>query len=468
MGGRHTKERDTSHSTNEHTISRPNVQSYHVQARSHPIEHSNDSSTDSYGYMQHSSRSNEIHKGLHNEANAYHCFINVIIQSLWHLNSWRRRFEALDYNHVHHIDPCIHCALKAIFIAFEYSDSSIIPPDQLRQALNDGDLQAAQDRFRLGSMGDAEEALDQILRWLHSEQVTRANEDVTDDDFHADRPCTPTCISHVVFGGQYVDCRVCSTCSSVGDPAPMSSFLYRVYAGELLAQFVDDVSGQPLPSFEDRLKRIYKATRYSCSNDAESKCPGPALIDRWLLQQPLVFALMFVWPPEVNREDISLIWSVLPHNLQINRFLRTHIDSPDPPVYCLRGVVGFYGQHYMAFFWSISHQCWLMFDDRRVVRVGDWFDLCQRVTAGKIRPILVFYETSEDVGSLSDTRSLAASMANVRIERTNQTSSTSSSSDPHRVLAPLQVGDDVFGDLHALEYATPRETQTQIATTRRR
>ena len=41
-------------------------------------------------------------------------------------------------------------------------------------------------------------------------------------------------------------------------------------------------------------------------------------------------------------------------------------------LYDFRGFVCYYGQHYFAFFYSSAHQRWLLFDDSKVVVVGDW------------------------------------------------------------------------------------------------
>ena len=53
-------------------------------------------------------------KGLVNNRGENNCFLNVVIQSLWHLESFRSTF--FDWN-IHKCDrtntaACVHCALK--------------------------------------------------------------------------------------------------------------------------------------------------------------------------------------------------------------------------------------------------------------------------------------------------------------------------------------------------------------------
>ena len=387
-------------------------------------------------YAYHSSvASTDIHKGLHNETAAYHCFLNVrhtttthgapliatmaahslcerircagrqvIIQSLWHLLPFRHRLISLDYTHRHKHEPCVFCALRSVFTQYEHSESVIIPPDELRLALHEIDSKEGGVRFALGSQGDAEEALDEILRWLHSDHVTgdtkagQSSEDVT---------CVPPCISHAVFGAQCMDVKVCR-CGATSDPDSSTSFLYRVYVSDLLAM----LSSTNL-TFAAILKSIYRSQAYSCPTNALSPtsqpCRGPALIDRWLLTPPIVFTLMLAWQPQVSRPEIEQIWGSLPATLRLTDFLRYAGDSGTLQ-YDLQGVVCYYGRHYLAFFWSAAYGGWLMFDDRRVFLVGGWEELCQRACAGKLQPILVFYLQPGGMEALHSPRELAKSM----------------------------------------------------------
>ena len=237
----------------------------------------------------------------------------VIIQSLWHLSAFRHRFIALDYTHQHRVEPCVFCALRTIFSQYQYSDSVIIPPDTLRQALHDIDTGQGQGRFLLGVQGDAEEALDEILSWLHSDQVQRG---AVDGAAEADTNCVPPCISHAVFGAQSMDVRVCR-CGATSDPETSSSFLYRIYVSDLLPHLQ---TTQPFPTI---LRSLYKEQVYSCptnEGDTGYRCKGPAHVDRWLLSQPLVFTLMLAWKVETTREEIEQVWGALAPALRPEEF----------------------------------------------------------------------------------------------------------------------------------------------------
>jgi hypothetical protein len=50
-------------------------------------------------------------KGLENQIGDNNCFLNVVIQALWHLDSFRIKFTTMKRDHKHH-DPCAFCALE--------------------------------------------------------------------------------------------------------------------------------------------------------------------------------------------------------------------------------------------------------------------------------------------------------------------------------------------------------------------
>ena len=55
----------------------------------------------------------EAKKGLQNRVGEQNCFLNVVIQGLWHLRSFRDKFQSSTAEHRHAAQgSCIHCALK--------------------------------------------------------------------------------------------------------------------------------------------------------------------------------------------------------------------------------------------------------------------------------------------------------------------------------------------------------------------
>jgi len=185
------------------------------------------------------SPNDNIEKGMHNSLGLNHCFLNVVIQSLWHLKSFRERFFSLvcglsyffdlrflilpvrseyyatgccyqEYNHRCPVDQngkkldCVFCSLSTIFNNYKYAQTAFVLPDPLRSALHK--LYSTEQRFAWGTMCDAGEAMEEILHWFHSEALE------TSRDEAFDKACNPKCISHTVFGAFFCDVVTCARC----------------------------------------------------------------------------------------------------------------------------------------------------------------------------------------------------------------------------------------------------------------
>ena len=75
-----------------------------------------------------------------------------------------------------------------------------------------------------------------------------------------------------------------------------------------------------------------------------------------------------------------------------------HIPSNSElkPLYFFKGMICFWGKHYFAYFRDFhsdnSADCWSLYDDNRVKKVGDWDDVLEKCLDGSERPILLIYE----------------------------------------------------------------------------
>jgi len=413
-------------------------------------------------------------KGLANSTGLHHCFLNVVIQSLWHTRAFRERFSRLPHHHLQRAgllhdyvgvsqapgdggaagglssqssdgdgdvamitaeeqeearlaggqlppnppvpvdgalddrDACVCCALKLIFVHYEHSDASIIPPDTLRYALSLLLDNRGSTLFRLREQSDAEEALDAILKLLHFDHIgpagmaklpvppagsAKAAESVLSRSL--DCACEPACLAHQVFGTQLMDQKVCTRCGSTSDPDSASSFLYRLYVAEHIAAKRKH-SGW---SMEELLKHSYMQQNYSCpAATPDAPCAGPAKLHRWVLGVPEVFALQCVWSsPETERADIEALLRTIPQELHVDQFLSVQGSGQDKQAYSyrFRGMICYYGRHYMAIFYSSAFQSFVMFDDKRVSNLGDWNAVLERCGRGKLQPTVLFFETQD-------------------------------------------------------------------------
>ncbi|KAJ0402389.1 hypothetical protein P43SY_004098 [Pythium insidiosum] len=377
-------------------------------------------------------------KGLSNEMGENNCFLNVIIQSLWHLRSCRVLITTGDHA-LHHrfggdeaeqqaAEPtpapvptvCLLCELEQIFILYQFAEEPVLAVDRVRVALGD--------RFQLGAMNDATETLEAILDALHWDTFSRmltlrrrqhvASADELSQSALEDASaivCAPLCVAHLLFQTNLMELRSCAQCGETTEPLMNTDFLYRVYAQELLS------FGLPRPTMEQVLH--HEAQGGAVSPEFAPKCDacktGAMRASRWILQLPMVFAISVIWSSDhVDKRDVRGWMELLsaqnnragadPQLLDLGRVFRLDTadrrdgaapdDASASTEYEFRGMVCYYGRHYVGFFKSRAEENgktserWFLFDDTRVKPVGLWSDVRSRIERGGYQPTLLFYE----------------------------------------------------------------------------
>jgi len=204
----------------------------------------------------------------------------------------------------------------------------------------------------------------------------------------------------------------------------------------------------PMWTLEQLLQHSYLQQNYSCPTPTikgAPACPGPAKLQRWLLELPEVFALQCVWASsESERADIQTLMEAIPMELHADQFMKVHGGETAAAgaaaravpgqaggasaaarrkySYQFRGCILYYGRHYMSVFWSSAFRSFIMFDDRRVVDLGQWPAVLERCAKGKLQPTLLFYESNDpEVNSRLDKDCKAADEADAaRVERERQ------------------------------------------------
>ncbi|KDO34017.1 hypothetical protein SPRG_01291 [Saprolegnia parasitica CBS 223.65] len=352
-----------------------------------------------------------LHKGLTNYAGQNNCFLNVIIQSLWHLDSFRVLISTSD--HVHGLgEACLLCELKEIFAFYEFSDEDALAPDNVRIAL---DI-LYRERFQVGRMADATETLDTILAFMHADQCRSG--DLATSMQIKDTTCEPRCIAHALFEADMFDVHHCASCGATSDPDMWKDTLYRVYFAELYKYVGDETSyftsrKADAPSFASVLKALLNdGPGKSCPDADATGCKGHCRVERWLLKLPIVFAISIVWPSNsVGGRELKAFANVIPHALDLSHVFQLGGDAAEAPKedaqYVFRGMVCYYGQHYVSFFRSQSgDRAWYLFDDKTVRTVGTWHDVRQRIERGCYQPTILFWEKEtlkyEELESLAD------------------------------------------------------------------
>jgi len=122
------------------------------------------------------------HRGIENLAGENNCFVNVVIQTLWHVDAFRVSMmqmlpeSTIEYNQQHEnlrnwmnkseeVNLSLLSTVCTIFSEYMYDEKNmILNPNKLRET-----LWLVSGKFKLGEIADSNEAFDTILQQLHDE-----------------------------------------------------------------------------------------------------------------------------------------------------------------------------------------------------------------------------------------------------------------------------------------------------------
>lgn len=311
--------------------------------------------------------------GLTNEIGEYNCFLNVVVQCLWHCSEFRAAVMSWPPE-IYQADPVVH-ALRNLFSSLADSQAptgrAVVNPSELREALASIDA-----RFATRQMADAAELLEQVFEQIAVACATAGVPSAVDPVFGlcVTEEVTCSACKHTTHHRQFIQHWLTAAATAL-----------RMMAGEA-----------PTPGLGALLRLLHDQERKTCDKE-ESGCGAWNPVNHFLdvNHPPAVFTLQLAWESHAEESfDIAGSLSTLTEHVDLADVYKA--VEKGALQYRLRALVAYYGQHYQAFVrppgcpHGPNH--WVMVDDARAVDVGDWNKVVAKCQAGKIQPSVLFFE----------------------------------------------------------------------------
>ncbi|KAL9653871.1 hypothetical protein ABK040_012931 [Willaertia magna] len=303
-------------------------------------------------------------KGLVNQQGQYNCFINVVIQILWHLKTFREIFLKLPddlENHIHeNPDSCVYCSLKNLFTHFQYSEENHLVSDILRKSLSI--TYYGKKKFQLSEMDDASEAFQAIIKEINDSLIK---------------------YRIPIFDYNFNEIYYCNYCKKYcSNPFKYTTTCCWISSSELMNNSLNLNFEKTFQLTSEQL--INTITCNYCNNNNLE-------LHKYLDKFPSIVTIAFAWDKDiVSENEINQFINFLKFkNIKLNEMFR--LKNNLNLIGNITSMICYYGKHYICLVYD--KDCWFIIDDHTIKKIDNIY---QFIISSKLQPCVVFIEVLDN------------------------------------------------------------------------
>ncbi|KAJ9456393.1 Ubiquitin carboxyl-terminal hydrolase 23 [Diplonema papillatum] len=324
-------------------------------------------------------------RGLDNPIGANNCFLNSVLQIMYHIQDFREQLIQTAYlndtavtalpltDEVDNVAPEKKVLLDIAWLFKSYNEEgrTLLDPDSVRASMS-----KIMPRFRAGQLDDAHECFVAMLQILHGACGTSVG---VDDG----GPEILSGLAHDFFGLHMKSQAACK-CGKTNRVIYSEAF-YRTIWESTLRNDEGEMAFQKLIGPQD--------APITCDNE---ECKAKINMQLYIRKLPTMLTVNVSWAREqCTREDLRKLLAAIPVRWRLQDAFEYKNQGDTPIVAVLEGVVFYYGLHYISTFFSRSKGVWVIFDDSSVRAAAQTVPgLWQYAVDGKLMPFMLFYRTA--------------------------------------------------------------------------
>ena len=316
------------------------------------------------------------------------CFINVLVQILFHSPEFRRDYLNIDFDKTDLNNPLFQ--LQILFLKYmEYQTEKKQYNIDIKNFRNK--LSKIFNDIEDGIVGDPVEVFNHILNAIHLYKVKHNNL----NEFNASKfNCQHSCLSHKFFSIKLIETLICESCKCKNEiPYDENYFLYEIFVFEILEKLHNKTN----QLFRNQLFKYSKMINMDIQNlkISECKCKNPK-IKRDLIQNEynnLYLIINLTWDNPIPRmTDICKMYNLIPLVESNSNLFTLSNEEKLKSNYYLYSLVLFYNGHYTCAL--NTNNKWYFIDDSNYKIFQSYKDLIKDLIKNHYHPIILFYSNN--------------------------------------------------------------------------